>query len=297
MTLLTNLFQNLTRHRDSLWRFAFIVVITFFSAKLVSLLIAHKYLPLELPQKLSSASSYTPSLSADEQVNIQAILSRNIFDSEARKRVVDRTVSTGGEIVPSTLPVELLGTIVFRNVKFSVALIRDRNSQKSEYYAVGQNLETATVVKIERFRVILDNGGRLESLELKAGQSTLTPKAFSPTPRGEIEDVNSNTKVIPQSVIDDVLANFGQVLTQARMIPNNTDDKKIDGFKIFQIKPDSIYEKLGLKDNDIIKRVNGQDLDNFEKATGLLTALRNEKTISIDIVRNGTKVNYTYEIH
>ena len=55
-------------------------------------------------------------------------------------------------------------------------------------------------------------------------------------------------------------------------------------------------EKLGMKDNDIIKRVNGQDLDSFEKATGLFTALRNEKTISIDLVRNGTRINYSYEI-
>jgi general secretion pathway protein C len=113
---------------------------------------------------------------------------------------------------------------------------------------------------------------------------------------GEIQEVSPTQKVIPQAVLDDVLNNFSKVLTQARMVPNITEDNKTDGFKIFQIKPDSIYEKLGLKDNDIIKRVNGQDLDNFEKATGLFTALRNEKTISIDVVRNGTRLNWIYEI-
>ena len=71
---------------------------------------------------------------------------------------------------------------------------------------------------------------------------------------------------------------------------------KTDGFRIFQIKKDSIYEKLGLKDNDIIKRVNGQYLDSFEKATGLFSALRNENSLSIDIERDGTKLNLKYEI-
>ncbi|MBN8555991.1 MAG: hypothetical protein J0L93_11140 [Deltaproteobacteria bacterium] len=296
MTFLTHFFQNLSRHREFLWRLAFIVVISFFAAKLVNLIIAHKYLPLELPQKiLSGTGSPGAEVSLDEQASAPAITSRNIFDSEARKRSVEKsTTHATGELVPSTLPLELLGTMVFRNEKFSVALIRDRNSQKSEYYSIGQNIQSATLVKIERFRVILDNGGRLETLELKAGQSSLTSKPTAAA-LAPIED-NGTSKVIPQAVIDDVLSNFGKVLTQARMIPNNTDDNKIDGFKIFQIKAESIYEKLGLKDNDIIKRVNGQDLDNFEKATGLLTALRNEKTISIDVVRNGTKVNYTYEI-
>jgi len=51
-----------------------------------------------------------------------------------------------------------------------------------------------------------------------------------------------------------------------------------------------------MKDGDIIKRVNGQELDSAEKSIGMFTALRSEKTISIDLVRNGQRINYTYEI-
>ena len=80
------------------------------------------------------------------------------------------------------------------------------------------------------------------------------------------------------------------------MVPNLTPENRTDGFRVFQIKPGSLFEKMGMKDQDVIKRVNGQDLDSFEKATGLFGALRNEKTISIDIVRNGARINYTYEI-
>lgn len=300
MQALSSLLQSIARHKDGIWRLAFIVVISLFTAKLINAFIGFKYLPLELPQRLTAGSQPSlPALNSDQAVNLPLITSRNIFDSEARKRMVDRQPKkiADGQISPSTLNAELLGTMVFSRSKFSVALLKDKGTNKSEYFSIGQTFMGAAVARIERFRVILDNNGRLESLDLKGGQSTLTAKASPVTiTMGQIEEVSPTQKVIPQSVLDDVLNNFSKVLTQARMVPNITDDNKTDGFKIFQIKPDSIYEKLGLKDNDIIKRVNGQDLDNFEKATGLFTALRNEKTISIDVVRNGTRLNYTYEI-
>lgn len=300
MSFLSNFFQMIARYRDSLWRLAFIIVISLFAAKIVNTFIGYKYFPLELPQRAAGSGSSNFN-TAEQAVNIQQILSRNIFDSEARRRIAENRGSNlqTGQISPSTLSAELLGTMVFHRSRYSAALIRDRGTNRAEYYSIGQSLQGATIAKIERFRVIVDNNGRLESLDLKGAENKLEAKIKTSGPAGspaEIQEVSPTQKVIPQSVLDDVLQNFSKVLTQARMIPNITDDNKTDGFKIFQIKADSIYEKLGLKDNDIIKRVNGQDLDNFEKATGLFTALRNEKTISIDIVRGGNKMSYTFDI-
>jgi general secretion pathway protein C len=288
--------QSFARNQRRIWRFSTIVVITFFLAKAINLAIAYFYLPLEFakpPSSFDAPKSTTPS------VSIQAILSRNIFDSEVRSRPAGGR--SDGPISPSSLPVELLGTIVFKNSRFSVALIRERNSKKTQYYAIGDSLLSTRVHKIERFRVVLDNGGRLESLELKAAESKIAgANIFTPEPKVDsnipFEEIGPGKFIIPQSIVDDALNNFSKILTQARMVPNLTPDNKTDGFKVFQIKSGSIYEKLGMKENDIIKRVNGQDLDNFEKAAGLFTALRNEKTISIDLVRNGSRISYSYEI-
>lgn len=297
--------QGLGRSQKSLWALSFILVITFFVAKGANLLIAYRYLPLEFsPQSSLSYGTSDSSRSAGSAANIQTILSRNIFDSEARSRTASARGPAGdGPISPCSLPIELAGTMVFQNSKFSVALIRERNSKKAGYYGIGDSIMNARIHKIERFRVILENGTRLESLELKAAESKLAA-ALAPEPgpivsepsSGGFQEIGPNRFAIPQSEVDDVLNNFSKILTQARMVPNITADNKTDGFKVFQIRPGSIYEKLNMKDNDIIKRVNGQDLDSFEKATGLFTALRNEKTITIDLVRGGTRINYTYEI-
>ncbi len=312
---LIHLFQSLTRSQGSLWRFAFILIISYFVAKAANLMIAHKYLPLEFSGGSFSSGSSFESAQKGPEVNIQTILSRNIFDSEIRNRVSQgaKTPTADGPISPSTLPLELGGTIVFKNSKFSVSLIRERSSKKAGYYGIGDTVLNARVHKIERFRVIIENGGRLESLELRdaeskmgpgffnqessdTGISTLPPSSGLDNSGGGFEEIGPNRFVVPQSEIDKILTNFAQVLTQARMVPNITPDNKTAGFKVFQIKSGSIYDKMRMLNNDIIKRVNGQDLDSFEKATGLFTALRNEKTITIDLVRNGQKVNYTYEI-
>ncbi len=295
------LIQGLSRRRNSLWRMAYLIVITFFLAKAVNLLMAFKFMPFEISSVSSSLRS--PSTSdGPPVVSIQRILSRNIFDSQASTRLSlpERPVHDG-QLNPSTLAAELLGTIVYRNSKFSVALVKDRGANRAEYYGIGEKFLGATLVRIERFRIIVDNNGRLEYLELKAAESKIATSPVISKPsfdssQTEFEEISPNRFQIPQAFLDDTLNNFSKVLTQARMVPNLTNDNRTDGFKIFQIRSGSIYEKLGLKDNDIIKRVNGQDLDSFEKATGLFSALRNEKTISIDIVRNGSRLNYTYEI-
>jgi len=303
MQALSNIFQFLSRHQQSLWKWTYVVVLAFFSAKAANLMIAHRFLPLDYGDSINRAGARSHS-SSTQVTDISKIQSRNIFDSEARKRIADSTQSSmSGTITPSTLPIELTGTVVFRNPRFSVALIKDRGSNKHSYYSVGDGIQGATVQRIERFRVILENQGRLESIELKAAESKIAPKPMTsviPTPGGasdvQLEEIGPNRFAVPSGVLDDVMSNFGAVLTQARMVPNLTPDNKTDGFKIFQIRPGSIFEKLGLKDQDVIMRVNSQDLDSFEKATGLFTALRNEKAISIDIVRGGSRLNYTYEI-
>ncbi|MDB5036876.1 MAG: ral secretion pathway protein GspC [Bacteriovoracaceae bacterium] len=300
LNYLGNILQSLTRHQNTIWRLGFIVVITFFLAKSANLMIAHFYLPLEFGSKPMSLSQEAPKSQA--QVSIQSILSRNIFDSEVRNRSSSGREVVGGPISPSSMPLELLGTIVFRNSKYSVALIQERSSKKTQYYGIGDSILAARIHKIERFRVILENGSHLESLELKAAENKISGSNLFQTEAPPVdtnipfEEVGPNKYIIPQGVVDDALGNFSKILTQARMVPNLTPDNKTDGFKVFQIRSGSIYEKLGMKDNDIIKRVNGQDLDSFEKATGLFTALRSEKTISIDLVRNGTRINYSYEI-
>jgi type II secretory pathway component PulC len=53
---------------------------------------------------------------------------------------------------------------------------------------------------------------------------------------------------------------------------------------------------MGLLDGDIIKGVGGQELSDPSKAMELLTLMRNQSNISLDLIRGGRPVELNFEI-
>jgi general secretion pathway protein C len=89
--------------------------------------------------------------------------------------------------------------------------------------------------------------------------------------------------------------NMNQILTQARAVPYQEQGKTV-GFKISEIVPGSIYEKIGLVNGDVIQRVNSQEVDDPAKFFQLYQGLRNERNITIDLIRSGQRQTLNYEI-
>ena len=85
--------------------------------------------------------------------------------------------------------------------------------------------------------------------------------------------------------VDEQLANFGQILQDARVIPEIKEDKTL--FKFDWIKEDSMYSRLGLKEGDIILTINDIIIDNISKAMGLLNKLQSERQIALEVERDG----------
>lgn len=311
MALVSQLLQSLTRHQRRLWIIVCLVVITFFSAKSLNRWLAYRYFPLDVNTELSSGVRPSPPV-RNAQIDIGRILSRNLFDSSANDRTAPSAAPQidESEIRPSNISADLMATVVFENPRYSVALVRNRTKNESDYYGTNDSLLNTRIVRIERFRVILNNEGRLESLELQGARANIEtqpslPVRSTPTLRQrsvpnqnelEFEQIGPGRFLVPQSTLDGLLADLPSILRDARAIPNVGSDNKIEGFRVVEIRPDSIYDRLGLQNGDVVMRVNNDELNSVEKGMSLFTALRNEKSISIDIVRNGSRLNYTYEI-
>ena len=67
-------------------------------------------------------------------------------------------------------------------------------------------------------------------------------------------------------------------------------------FMFQYIKEKSIYEKLGLKPNDIILEINGFPVDTVGKALRLLEVLQSEREISLKVEREEEPVQFHYYI-
>jgi general secretion pathway protein C len=163
--------------------------------------------------------------------------------------------------------------------------------------------DQARVVAISRCKVVVLRGGAEEIIECpepdarkKGGRSSVRYSgSTAKSDDSNVKKVSDSEYVIDEEVVESSLGNINQLLTQIRVVPN-FQDGKADGFKLFAIKPQSIFAKIGLKNGDVIRKVNDQDITSPEKAFGVFQQLRNEKNLSVEISRRGQNQTLSYEI-
>jgi len=252
---------------------------------------------LEIPQSKPAFESRRNVNARKNDINYYSIIyERNLFNSSAGPITGD---VTAGPAPLSQLNVQLIGTVVSDVEKFSFAVIMDKATSETKIYRVNDViLNEAKILKIERNRVIIYRNGVQESLMVYEeespafGQVAVAPSVVPPA---DVRQEGANRYVIPREEMERQTQNLGKLMTEARLVPN-LEGGKINGYKIFAIKPDSLYTKIGLQNGDIIYKVNGIDISDPERAFQLFQQLKNERYFQVDIVRNNQRQTLTYQV-
>jgi general secretion pathway protein C len=74
------------------------------------------------------------------------------------------------------------------------------------------------------------------------------------------------------------------------------DGKKIKGFQVTNIKPNSRFAKLGLKRGDIIIKANNRKLQSYRDALDIYSRIDKLDAVQIVVLRNNQEVELVYEI-
>jgi len=159
-------------------------------------------------------------------------------------------------------------------------------------------------MSIQRDRVIIANNGRREYISAEAGDGAPQPPPIAttrpvtePGPYGAgIKALDDNNYEVPRGEVDRALANLNDLAMQARIVPAFKDGQA-EGFKLFSIRPDSLYSKIGIVNGDVIKRINGFEMNSPEKALEVYTKLKDANRIDIEVDRNGQTLRKTYNVH
>ncbi len=202
--------------------------------------------------------------------------------------------------VKSSLRVKLLGTLLAGLPEWSIASIQDLGTAKTQTYMVGDEIQGAEILEIDRSRVIIRNGGKREYI---AGDGDVAPAAVAtnipvatPVSNGNgIKAIGENEYEVQRSEIDNTLSDLNKVAMQARIVPAFKDGQA-QGFKVFSIRPDSIYSRIGVQNGDVIRRINGFEMNSPEKALEVYSKLKDSSRIDIELERNGTPVKKTYNV-
>ena len=293
---------------------AMVAGVAYFAASVVSALVMSTLLTsaVSVFNNLSQRRVITASVNVSPTGNYRdiehAIHERNLFnatgeypDEKGPRAGGEKRTSAfdiNGPCSKPSLNIELVGTI-YLGGKDSVATVQEQGYSESDVYREGDLIvgnEQASVVKIERNHVILNNKGVKECLELasevkRKDSSSGFPDAGSGTSSGTggaPGGGGGRDCVLDEKYVHDELGpGFGTIIQKARLVPN-TVDNQMNGFKIFAIDKTSLYGKTGLQDGDVITQVNETSLKLPEQGFALLQSFQDEKEVRIHILRNGT---------
>ncbi len=80
-------------------------------------------------------------------------------------------------------------------------------------------------------------------------------------------------------------------------IVENKENGNINGFKIRWIKPHSKFAALGLRQGDILIRVNDKWLRSYKDALDAYNEARSSKRVLLTVLRNNSQKEFIYEIY
>jgi type II secretion system protein C len=205
--------------------------------------------------------------------------------------------------VKPSVQVDLVGTIYMGEGGNSLATLMEQGYSEADIYREGDTIvgnDQAVIARIERNRVILNNNGVKECIELaseakKAGGSGFPEVApspgdtsGSPPPDAGPAPTGSGDCLLEEKYVQDELGpGFGTIIQKARLVPN-TVDNQMNGFKIFAIDQGSLLGKAGLQNGDIITQVNDTSLKQPEQGFTLYQAFQDEREVRVHILRRGT---------
>ncbi len=212
--------------------------------------------------------------------------------------------------VKSPLRLKLVGAMVANQSQWSLASIQDMSTNEVAIYMVGDKVQGAEILDIqrmcegiERLCVVVKNNNRKECVDEDGPEGAgPAPAVAAPTPMPQpnslgnaIKEVASNKYSVPRSEIDKTLSNLNDVAMQARIVPSFKDGRA-NGFKVFSIRPDSIYTKIGIQNGDVISRINGYEINSPDKALEVYSKLKEASRIEVELDRNGQRILKTYNV-
>ena len=278
---------------------------------LVALIIAHTTNAfvadaLHAPLDISPMSGPTPNpIETPDPVlskeSVENILQSRLFElpPAAQLNKDGKPVPAGPPPPPieATRKVALVGT-VFRNGSGVLAVLEELTSKQQELYRLGTDVPNVGMLAvIEKDRVLFRSGPSEEWLPLAAtqqpqnGSTDATP--FAPSSM-KAQAVPVRQTVDRREVVA-VLNDPTRVMTHAQAFPNLTDGK-LDGFRLWNVLGAGFFYKLGLRNNDVIQRINGVELRDPGMLFSLFQQLRSENSVRVDLVRNSQRQTLTYDI-
>jgi len=244
------------------------------------------------PKSVQQSSSPPP-----QQTQLQgfAIILEKALFGPATKGVLTPALqpTASGPPPVSQSDLSLLGTAIGSPLA-SFVLVRRNSSNEERVFKLGEkvfDLGTLTAIKKETAEV--RSGSQLITLRPPSAPAEPAKPAQSAT--GVTKAMAGGSGIIDQRALNAALDNIGQAMTDARLLPS-VKDGKVEGFKVSEVKPQGVFAAVGLKNGDILAKINEFPIDSPEKAIQSFVTLKGQNRIKLDLIRDGAPTSLAYDI-
>ena len=180
------------------------------------------------------------------------------------------------------------------------AAIEDTRTHRQELVGVGDTIGGARVTSIAWDHVVLAGTNGETTLELvptddAPGDTPPAEEEPAPAARPTIRQTSATGFVVDRRELTGAVDDMPGLLTQLRAVAEVQDGRPA-GFRLFRMKDDSIFRRLGLQNGDVVQKVNGQAVSDPANLLAFLQRLRTEPRVALDIRRGAQRQTMVYDL-
>ena len=221
----------------------------------------------------------------------RSIMGRNIFGSADKPSDAVKAEEIEA-LEPTSLNVALLGTVT-GSAHNTYAVIEEANKQKQGLFKLGDSVQDAMIKMILRGKVILSVEDRDEILTMEEAATRKAEKKRVVSRPKRRPGSAGRTITLRRSDVEKSLKDINQVLSEVRVRPHFKDGQP-DGLAINRIKAGSFFARLGLRNGDIVQKIDGQSITTPDDILSLYTKLKSGSQVGLQIDRRGRQETLSY---
>ncbi len=230
----------------------------------------------------------------------EVILTRNLFQVSTLLPEGPPMPEPGDadeELEATRLPLKLLGTVASSDPRASWAAVEDTTRRERQVVRTQDRLlDKATVVRIERRRIVLENAGKREELALDeegsalaqparaAGLSRAAPAVADVGDlRDRVQRLAEDRFQVQREDVQEAMRNPAELFSQARILPKYEEGEMV-GVQLNSIQAGSLFEDIGIQDGDVITEVNGIVISSPQDSAALLRELTQSDQFDVEVL-------------
>lgn len=229
------------------------------------------------PSKTPSDTVKSDSSSQLSKQPFHVLSSKKQDDNDSSLQPSPAGKTSGGKpnLPPDILNLRLVGTTVFGE-KSSV-IIEDLTKGSQGFYRLGDIIKGFTLTKILKDSATLTRKDQQHVLRLSQGGA------------------GGDSLMVSADKITDMVSNIDQYVGQVFAYQHRENGKPA-GFRIRHLIKGNDFEKLGIENGDIIKKMNGLEVNDIPDVLKTVYKLSDDTDFQMEVERNGQTETLNYKL-